>query len=242
MRNNRSKPFHFKQFSLNHHNSTMKVGTDAILLAIWCNVENAKFILDIGTGSGVIALLMAARSKAMVDAIEIDEQSVIEARDNFSKSPFAGQLYIYKDDFNSFAKVTKQKYDIIISNPPFFSNDLLPDNPLRKAARHIDELNHDKLCYGVSQLLSKDGRFCLVLPENQSHNFIKTAKNHNLYLFRQQLVYPVPNSKPNRINMEFSCKKASKVITYNIILREEGGKHTDQYKDFMRSYLVNKYF
>lgn len=235
-----NKPFHFKQFSINHHNSTMKVGTDAILLGVWSDVNNAEYILDVGTGSGVIALLMAARSKAMVDSVELDEQSVIEARDNFTKSPFADRLAIYREDFISFAKVTKQKYDIVITNPPFFSNALLPDNQSRKAARHINGLSNDKLCDGVSRLLSKNGVFCLVLPENQSYSFIKTAKEHNLYLYRQQLVYPVSNSKPNRINMELRHNKASKVITEEIFIRDENGNHTDQYKDFTKDYLVNK--
>jgi len=116
----RVKPFHFKQFSLNHHNSTMKVGTDAILLGCWCDISNAEMILDIGTGSGIIALLMAARSKAKIDAVELDKLSASEASENFSSSRYSKQLNIYNLDFNDFVKRAEQKYDVIISNPPFF--------------------------------------------------------------------------------------------------------------------------
>ncbi len=190
----------------------MKVGTDAILLGVWCDVENADYILDIGTGSGIIALLMAARSRATIHAVELDDRSVMEARDNFIKSRFAKQFNIYKDDFNNFVVNTKQKYDLIISNPPFFNNSLLPDNESRKAARHTFNLSHQQLCEGVSSLLSRNGNFSVVLPHDIANDFIKTASNYNLHLRKQLIIYPKPNTQPNRVNMEFKFENKSKYV------------------------------
>jgi len=115
------KPFQFKQFSIFHHNSTMKVGTDAILLAVWCDINDTSFILDVGTGSGIIALLLATRSKSKIHAIELDDNSVTEAALNFKNYP-NNQISLFHDDFNIFADCTTQKYDLVITNPPFFSD------------------------------------------------------------------------------------------------------------------------
>ena len=232
------KPFHFKQFSINHHNSTMKVGTDAILLSVWCDVSNARTILDIGTGSGIIALLIASRSMAIVDAVELDQESVNEAQKNFQNSPYSNRLNIYHVDFDRFAVNPSHKYDIIITNPPFFSNDLLPDNPSRKAARHTNKLSHTRICEGVVKILSKDGRFNIVLPSNISNEFVKLAFGYGLHLYRQQLVFPKPSLKPNRINMEFRFDVPLKVISEEIIIRDEDGNHTNQYRKYVADYLM----
>jgi len=216
----------------------MKVGTDAILLSIWCDISNAKTILDVGTGSGIIALLLASRSMAKVDAVELDQKSVKEAENNFQNSPYSNRLTIYQDNFNEFAINTNNKYDIVISNPPFFSNDILPDNPSRKAARHIDELSHDKLCKGVASLLCESGKFCVVFPTDISTMFIEIATNYNLNLIKQQLIYSKPNAIPNRVNMEFRLDDTSKVISEDIIIRDENGEHTNQYKEYVDDYLI----
>jgi len=238
MNSNNHKPFHFKQFSINHHNSTMKVGTDAILLGCWCDISNAEAILDIGTGSGIIALLIAARSSAKIDAVELDKPSAIEAGKNFNSSPTTKQLNIYNINFNDFVKQTELQYDVIISNPPFFSNDLLPRNPSRKAARHIDELSHNKLCEGVEKLLTNDGKFNVVLPIHISTNFIKTAQSYGLHLHRKLLISAKPGKNPNRVNLEFRFENRSKVIVEKITIRDENGLHSEQYKFFVGNFLM----
>ncbi len=216
----------------------MKVGTDAILLGIWCDISDANFILDVGTGSGIIALLLASRSKANIHAVELDEDSIKEAEINFNN--FSGnQLTIIHDDFNNFANSTSQKYDLIISNPPFFKNSLLPDNKSRKAARHTQSLSHSQLCKGVTFLLSNNGKFCIVLPYGIAANFIDTANNFNLHLHRQQIIYPKPNTQANRVNMEFRFKKPLLVISDEIILRDEDNTHSLKYKKFVKDYLIN---
>jgi tRNA1Val (adenine37-N6)-methyltransferase len=231
------KQFHFKQTSIYHHNSTMKVGTDAILLAVWCDVNNASNILDVGTGSGVIALLLATRSLAKVHAVELHEDSAAEAALNFKNYP-ANKILIFEDDFNNFAVNQKQKYDLIVSNPPFFTNSLLPDSKSRNAARHTNTLSHNQLCKGVTSLLSENGKFSLVLPHEIAINFTKIASKFNLHLHRQLVIHPKPNTLPNRINMEFRFKNNPTIITEKITIRNTNGEYSIQYKSFVKDYLI----
>ena len=234
---NHNKPFHFKQFSIFHHKSTMKVGTDAILLSVWCDISNANFILDVGTGSGVIALLLATRTKANVNAVELDKDSVKEAEINFSNFPDKKPV-VFHDDFINFAKNSKQKYDLIVSNPPFFSNDLLPNNNSRKAACHVDGLNSNNICKGVASLLSANGSFCIVLPYDSTNDFIITAAKFALYLHKQLIIYPKPDTQPNRINMKFRFSKSQTIITEDMVIRDDNNNHSEQYKSYVSNYLI----
>ena len=215
----------------------MKVGTDAILLGIWCDINDTNSILDVGTGSGIIALLLASRSKANIHAIELDENSVKEAEINFNN--FSGNhLTIIHDNFNNFASSSEQKYNLIVSNPPFFNNSLLPNNKSRKAARHAQRLSHNQLCKGATSLLSNGGKFCIVLPYDIAISFISTANEFNLHLHKQQIIYPKPNTQANRINMEFRFEKPLLVISEDIIIRDEDNAHSFQYKNFVKDYLI----
>jgi tRNA1Val (adenine37-N6)-methyltransferase len=215
----------------------MKVGTDAILIGVWCDTNDASFILDVGTGSGIIALLIASRSKANIHAIELDEASVKEAKVNFNN--FSGnKLTVIHDDFINFAGNTKQKYDLIVSNPPFFVNSLLPDKKSRIAARHTQSLSHNQLCKGVTSLLSNNGKFCIVLPYDVAISFISIANEFNLHLHKQLIIYPKPKTNPNRINMEFRLKKPSSVIVDEITIRNIDGIHSFKYKNYVNDYLI----
>ncbi len=284
-------PFYFKQFIIFHNNSTMKVGTDAILLSVWCDVAGAKNILDVGTGSGIIALLLATRTNATIDAVELDSSSAKEAELNFNnfsnallrnkltkasevilcdnKAKNTGiaiatasifnevsvqksklewssyflampkyQLSIYHDDFNNFVGYTTKKYDLIISNPPFFSVGVLPKSELRSSTRHTSTLSHSQLCKGAASLLSAAGKFCIVLPINSSDDFITTANSFNLYLRKQQIIYPKPNKTPNRINLEFRFKNSKSVISEDIIIRDKNNLYTNEYKHYVGDYMT----
>ncbi len=215
----------------------MKVGTDAILLATWCDISNATFILDVGTGSGIIALLLATRTKANIHAVELDKDSVREAEINFSNFTHKKPM-VFHDDFVNFALNSKQKYDLIVSNPPFFSNDLLPNNNSRKAARHVDNLNHNNICEGVASLLSTNGSFCIVLPYGSAHNFTVTAAKFALHLHKQLIIYPKPSTQPNRVNMEFRFSKSQTIITENMVIRDDNNNHSEQYSNYVSDYLV----
>ncbi len=135
------KAFQFKQFELFDDRSTMKIGTDAVLLGAWSNVENASRILDVGTGSGIIALMLAQRSNTLVDAIEIDKNSARQAVDNFKLSVWENKLQVYNTSFQTFAASNTSTYDLIVSNPPFFADALKSDKSHRNLARHTDTLS-----------------------------------------------------------------------------------------------------
>ena len=232
------RPFHLQQFSLFHHRSSMKVGTDSLLLGIWTPINESERILDVGTGCGILALLMAARSNALIHAVELDEASWAEAQDNFTNANFSKRLSAIHNDFNHYADNTRQKYDLIVSNPPYFINDLRSAEMTRSNARHGDSLNFVQLCNGVANLLKKNGRFCLVLPYDESKSFIAIAKNNGLHLNRKLIIFPKRGLQPNRINLELSFKHSSEVISDIFVIREETNQFSKQYIRFFRDYLI----
>lgn len=232
------RPFHLKQFSLHHHRSSMKVGTDSLLLGIWVQPEEAQRILDIGTGCGILALLMAARSKANLDAIEYDKASYEEAKQNFHNSPYHDRLFAIHDDFTNFAQQGNNTYDLIISNPPFFVNDMRPKENIRSNARHGDKLNYNDLCSGVHRLMNTNGRFCLVLPYEESKIFRSVAEKYGLYVRRQLLIFPKRGWQPNRVNLELTREKYPVPLSEKFIIREEDNSFTQQYIDFFKNFLI----
>ncbi len=234
-----TRPFNFKAFSLFHHRSTMKVGSDAILLAIWTNLENVKQVLDVGCGSGIISMLIASRSSAKIDAIDIDDPSIAESTDNFSKSPFSKRLNAEHIDFNKFTSVNKESYDLVISNPPFFTADLLSSDIRKTKARHNISLNYNDLCAGSYNLLKTSGRFSVVIPYFKHQEFIKIANENSLCLKRKLLIFPKRGSSPNRVNMEFSKTNSSSIVNEYFIIREENNNFTAQYHEWLTDYYLS---
>ncbi len=217
----------------------MKVGTDAVLLSAWTDVKNSQNILDVGTGSGIIALMMAARTDARIDALDIDLKSCREAEENFKQSPFSKQLTVYQKNFIDFAEHTHKKYDLIISNPPFFINDLKSENLQKNSARHADTLSYGDLCNGSAKLINHSGRFCVVLPYIQSQFFVETASEHNLFLNKKLLIFPKPCSQPNRVNIEFVTNKPDNITEEKFIIRDENGNYTPQYVNLLGKYYLS---
>jgi tRNA1Val (adenine37-N6)-methyltransferase len=167
----------------------MKVGTDAVLLGAWADVSGAKSILDIGTGCGVIALMLAQRSNAVVDAVDIDEQSAKQAAENFKNSPW--KLNVFN---TSIQKFEHDRYDLIVSNPPFFSKSLLPPKAHRKLARHTESLSFAELFEAAERLLAPSGRFAIIVPES--------LRMPGFHCIRETAVYT--RNKPERFLLEFS--------------------------------------
>lgn len=232
-----TRPFHFKQFSLYHHQSTMKVGTDAVLLGIWAELNNVKTVLDIGTGSGILSLLIASRAQVSVDAIEMDNASASEAKANFKNVTFSDRLNIVHADFKDYSGQTNKKYDLIISNPPFFINDLRPKEVARRMARHTDSLTYSELISGAVNLLNNSGKLVVVLPYIYHFSFLDIAKKHGLSLHKKMLIFPKPCKEPNRINLQLGFDR--KVPTdEKFIIREEDGKLTTQYLKFVSDYYL----
>lgn len=226
------RPFHFKKFSLHHHRSTMKVGTDAVLLGIWTDLTDVKTVLDVGAGSGILSLLLASRQELQIDAVELDEDSCEEASENFAAAVLESELNVIHSDFNSFTTTAQKKYDLIISNPPFFINDQKSEKVSRRQARHTDTLTYEQLILGAKELLIPEGKISVVLPYRESRIFIHLANDAELYLQKQMLIFPKMGLEPNRINLLFSTKE-SELITEKFIIRNEDGSFTQQYRDFV---------
>jgi len=230
--------FHFKPFSLAHYNSSMRVGTDAILLGLFSALPHLELTLEIGTGCGIISLLIASQSRCLIDAIDIDRDSVEEAGINFINSPFYFRINAIHADFNEFAQKQKSKYDLVVSNPPFFINDFKPENPKKRATRHGEQLTYKQIAEGTIELLEPVGKLCLVLPYEESRKFITIAENNDLHLQRQQLIFPVRGLQPNRVNLQFGFNETENLQTEKLTLREEDGSFTAEYIELLKDYYI----
>ena len=172
----RKSHFRFKQFTIAHDRSTMKVGTDAVLLAAWARMHDATALLDIGTGCGVIALMLAQRTiaAAHIHAVEMDVESAAQAAENFAASPWPEKLQVHQTKIQDFDPI--MRFDLIISNPPFFNRSLTPPNARRGHARHTSSLGFLDLLHAVDGLLDHHGRFNVILPFNEGNDFIRQAE------------------------------------------------------------------
>ncbi len=240
VRNKQSKEvFRFKQFEVKHIKSTLKVGTDAVLLGISATANSPKRILDVGTGTGVIALLLAQRySKAQILGIDLDFPSIQEANFNFSHSPWFNRLEARQLDFNHYAKNNSNIFDLIVSNPPFFENDLRSSNPQLDKAKHAKTLTYDSLVQNVVGQLTEAGIFSLIIPFDKAKYLIELAFTHGLFCIRRLDIFPKESKLANRCILEFQktesiCQKESLVI-YN-----EDNSYTEQYRLFGKDYYLN---
>ena len=180
-----NKPFTFKEFKIHQDRCAMKVGTDGVLLGAWANITSAQTILDIGTGTGVIAVMLAQRSRnregIKIHAVEIDEAAAEQARDNFKEAPFSERLAVFPLSIQDFARKSTTKYDLIVSNPPFFTGGTLNSNGDKTNVRHTVKLPHSDLLNATRNLLTKTGRFCVILPLLEGLRFIEIATTYGLH-------------------------------------------------------------
>ena len=233
------RPFFFKQFGLFHHRSTMKIGTDAILLARWVEVSKNDEVLDIGTGCGLIPLMLAQKGIKSADAVEIDYDSYEEAMQNFNNSAWKSRVFAINDDVKHYAAISDKKYDLIVSNPPFFFGDNIPEKEKKGLARHTNTLSYNDLLNSVKKLLKPEGRFALVLPARESKTFLKDAENQGFYLQKEMKIVPIEGREPNRINMQLVVNQVDGIDSKTFILRHQDHSFTKEYKDFLKDYYLD---
>lgn len=194
----REKVFRFKQFEVLNDRTAMKVGTDGVLLGAWCPVEGVARALDVGTGCGVIALMVAQRnSQALIEGIDIDEDAIQEACINFARSPWHKRLTASKRDFNDMEG--SERYDLIVSNPPYFTNGVLPTGDARTVARHTASLSYRQLVEGASRLLTNDGMLALITPTDAHSEIVEASAFASLPVRKAIGVIPVEGAPPKRI-------------------------------------------
>lgn len=233
------RPFFFKKFGLFHHRSTMKIGTDAILLARWVEVSENDDVLDIGTGCGLIPLMLAQKGIKSADAVEIDSDSFDEASLNFRNSAWSAHLNAFHEDIKEYAKHCVKKYDLIVSNPPFYFGNNIPEKAKKGLARHTNTLSYSDLLSSVKKLLKPDGRFALVLPAVESVTFIKDAENQGFFLEKEMKIIPIEGKEPNRINMQLVVNQVDSVIEETFVLRNPDRSFTKYYKEFLKDYYLD---
>ncbi len=232
-----ARPFHFKHFSLYHHRSTMKVGTDAILLGRWTEVKPLDVVLDVGTGCGLLPLMLSQKGVAHVDAVDIDKASIEEAKVNFEASQWHEHLKAFCIDIVDFQ--TDKKYGLIVSNPPYFNRFSKCDSERKSRARHNDAgLSYATICQEVGRLMQPDGRFALVLPADVSKEFLDTAECKGLYLHKRMTIVPIAGKEPNRVNLELGFEKSYNIFEETFIIRDADKRFTAQYNEFLKDYYL----
>ncbi|MFT4832867.1 MAG: tRNA1Val (adenine37-N6)-methyltransferase [Psychroserpens sp.] len=234
-----SKPFQFKQFSVDQDKSAMKIGTDGVLLGAWSSIDKRPYaILDIGSGTGLIALMMAQRSDAeMIDAIEIDGDAYEQSVENFECSPWADRLYCYHAGLDEFVAELDERYDLIISNPPFYSEEVPSGSEARDIARQNSALPFDELLDGVSKLLEDEGVFSTIIPYKEEEAFIKMASSFNLFPNRVTRVKGNPSAEIKRSLLEFSFSKNS-MDSNELIIEVQRHQYTQEYIKLTKEFYL----
>lgn len=231
--------FQFKHFSVRQSHSAMKIGTDSVLLGCFCETGQAKHILDIGTGTGLLALMLAQKSTAFIDAVELDELAAAEALHNFSNSQWADRLRMFPINIADFS--APYSYDIIISNPPYYrhkTNVSIADIQ-RMKARHDTDLPFATLVDGVVKLLHVNGKFWLILPVQEAAQFADVAVQSGLHLHKRICIYSKEGKVHNREILCFTKSKSENAESKFTVYTEQG-LPTDAYKLLTAEYYLWK--
>ena len=227
--------FCFKQFSVRHDRCAMKVGTDGVLLGAWGSVEG-KRILDIGTGTGLIALMAAQRNpEADVQGIDIDESAVAQASENVAESPFSRQIECILQDVLTFE--SEAPFDAILCNPPFFTEDTLPDNRSRALARNNKCLPFPQLIKKVAVLLAENGTFSLIVPSGLAQEIVGLCMENGLHLVRRCQIHTTARKPPRRTLLEFSRQNRSCEMQ-TLCLVADDGTRSQQYQELTKDFYL----
>lgn len=242
--------FRFKQFSVRHDRSSMKIGVDAVLLGAWADISGARRILDVGTGCGVIALMCAQRNpEAAITGIDIDVKSVEEASENFKASPWSGRLNAEEIDFTLLSQDKYGVFDCILSNPPYFDSGVEHPESSRLKARHQDILSPEVLIIKSLDLLVDNGIVALVMPSSDEETVLTGLKGKEIRLKRRLLVRGHPNAPVKRVLLEFMKERgasfaydgnieANDVMTETITLEDPIGTATEDYRKLEKEFYL----
>lgn len=230
--------FDFKQFRIVQEKAAFRVGTDGVLLGAWASFEGRKNIVDAGTGTGLIALMAAQRSKAVIRAIEPDQSSSEEAQLNVKASRWSRMIVVENISLQELAVSSEPVYDMIVTNPPFFT-DSLPNRDKRlSAARHNITLSQSDLLESADSLLAPDGVLSLILPWEEGNVFIATASGYGFYCNRLTRVKPLPSLPAHRLMMEFSRVQVPLQSDWLIISSGERGNYTAEYRTLTKDFYL----
>ena len=232
--------FKFKQFAVNQDRCAMKIGTDAVLLGAWCPIENnPKSILDIGAGTGILALMLAQRTNAVqIDALEIDEEAYEQCVENFEGSPWADKLFCYHAGLDEFVDDPEDEYDLIISNPPFYSEDFKTSDEQRDLARFQDAMPFEDLIEAADLLLSENGTFAVVIPYKEEDRFIELCAEYELYPVKATRVKGSHKTPIVRSLLAFKRFELSVLTADELVVEINRHEYTDDYINLTQDFYL----
>jgi tRNA1Val (adenine37-N6)-methyltransferase len=233
-----SSYFQFKQFKIHHDRATMKVGTDGVLLGAWAKIEDAQNILDIGTGTGLIALMLAQRTgpSTNIDGVEIEDHNVEQAIENVDLSPWKNRMSIHHSQIQDF--YPQKQYDLIVSNPPYFQNSYQAPDKKRTIARHTISLPFIDLIKSVQRLLTANGKFNVILPYQEGLVFIGLISEYQFHCTRKWNFRTRKEKPIERLLLEFSYKP-QKLDENELYLYSSGETWSDEYKRLTKDFYLN---
>ncbi len=229
--------FQFKQFTIHQDRCAMKVGTDGVLLGAWVDLTNKKKLLDVGTGTGLVALMMAQRlGDVDITAIEIDEDAAIQANENVQDTPWKDRVGVKHCNFLSYSTI--QKFDGIVSNPPYFANDLISPDKQRTLARHNNHMSYAELINKVASLLSNDGSFSVILPFNQKEDFMFLCQESRLNVKRIVNIQTKVGVPFKRVLLEFVFNKIEDIEEKELLVEIERHRYSTEYINLTKDFYL----
>jgi tRNA1Val (adenine37-N6)-methyltransferase len=231
--------FEFKQFTINQSRCAMKVGTDAVLLGAWIQIEGAESILDIGTGTGVIALMMAQKSTAMITAIDIDASACEQSKENIGNSPWPDRIKVLNESLQQFTIYNQHKFDLIVSNPPYFVDAYKSSEEARNQARHADQLPFNEFINCAKLLLHEKGKICIILPTRESIKFRELAAANQLYLTRIMHIKTTEYKDEKRQLLQFELINKKLVDETLVIEQDERHNYSKEYKELTKDFYLS---
>jgi tRNA1Val (adenine37-N6)-methyltransferase len=217
----------------------MKVGTDGVLLGAWTNIEKVQRVIDIGTGTGLISLMLAQRNQqAKILGIDIDESAVLQAKENIENSPFSDRIDIENISVQAFVDSYNDVFDLVVSNPPFFADSLLSPKRTRTLARHTETLSLASLFDTADRLLSEKGILSIIYPIDSLRKILDYAEKQSLFLQRQTTVYSTPNARPKRVLLEFSKQNQPIPIYNELIIEIERHQYSDAFRELAKDFYL----
>ncbi len=231
--------FDFKRFSINQDMCAMKVGTDGVLLGAWADIPAAGAIADVGTGTGLLAIMAAQKSEsASVVGIEIDNDASAQAAENMKQSPWGERLSVVCSDIDDYYMEHVSEYDFILSNPPYFVEDVKSYKEKRCLARHTDSLSFERLALDVSVMLKDGGMFAVILPYVAAPSFIANCFSVDLKLKRRTDVVTREGASPKRVMMEFVKNVMCETTEFSELVLNESGRMTDEYRMLTKDFYL----
>lgn len=227
------KPFRFQQFDVQQSSDVFRVGTDAVLLGVLSSVHHAKQILEVGTGTGIISLMLAqTNNEANILAIDINSEAVKISQNNFSQSPFDARIKAQLEDFKFFE--TDEKFDLVISNPPYFEVNSSEKDVL---ARQRLELDFSDLIQKASKMITDAGLFSVIIPIESEKKFTQICNDNHIFLRRKVIIKGIETSDPKRVVVEY-CLKKSEIITENFVIEKSPRVYSDEYLELTKDFHV----